>query len=194
MGSYSPPGFFGPDMTQHILTTVIRPTIDAMKRNGTPYKGVLYTGLILTTKGPIVLEYNARFGDPETQAILPRLKTDIVDIMLAVVNGNLKKTDIQWNSDPCVGVVMASGGYPGAYETGFPITVSDKIDRDIAIFYAGAKKLANGPIVTDGGRVLTVTAIGKTMKEARDKVYRNITHINFERCHYRKDIAAREVT
>ncbi|RPJ63589.1 MAG: phosphoribosylamine--glycine ligase [Dehalococcoidia bacterium] len=193
MGSYSPPGFFGADLTQQILNTVIQPTIDAMRKNGTPYKGVLYTGLIMTAKGPMVLEYNARFGDPETQAILPRLKTDIVDIMLAVVKGNLKTMDIQWSTDPCVGVVMASGGYPGKYPTAFPITVSDKIDKDISVFYAGAKMLDDGQIVTDGGRVLTVTATGKTMKEARDKVYRNIVHINFKDCHYRKDIGAREV-
>jgi phosphoribosylamine---glycine ligase len=193
MGSYSPPGFFGVDLTQQILSTVIQPTIDAMRKNGTPYKGVLYTGLIMTTKGPMVLEYNARFGDPETQAILPRLKTDIVDIMLAVVKGNLKTMDIQWSSDPCVGVVMASGGYPGKYQIGLPITVSDKIDKDISVFYAGAKMLDDGQIVTDGGRVLTVTATGKTMKEAREKVYRNIVHINFKDSHYRKDIGAREV-
>jgi phosphoribosylamine---glycine ligase len=193
MGCYSPPGFFGADMSQHILTTVIQPTVDAMRKNGMPYKGVLYTGLIMTAKGPMVLEYNARFGDPETQVILPRLKTDIVDIMLAVANGSLKNMNIQWNSDPCVGVVMASGGYPGKYITGFPIAVSDKIDKDISVFYAGAKKMDDGRILTDGGRVLTVTATGKTMKEAREKVYRNIVHVNFEGCHYRKDIAAREV-
>ncbi len=193
MGSYSPPGFFGADMSQNILTTVIQPTIDAMRKSGMPYKGVLYTGLIMTATGPMVLEYNARFGDPETQAILPRLKTDIVDIMLAVVNSNLKKMKIQWNSDPCVGVVMASGGYPGEYKKGFPITVSNKLEDDVTVFYAGAKKLDDGRIVTDGGRVLTVTATGKTIKEARDKVYRNITHVNFEGCHYRKDIALREV-
>jgi phosphoribosylamine--glycine ligase len=142
----------------------------------------------------MVLEYNARFGDPETQAILPRLKTDLVDIMLAVVEGKLNKIDIQWNADPCVGVVMASGGYPGEYKTGIPITVSEKLDKDVIVFYAGAKKLDDGRIVTDGGRVLTVTATGKTMKVARDKVYSNMAHINFEGCHYRKDIAAREVS
>jgi phosphoribosylamine---glycine ligase len=194
MGSYSPPGFFGANMTQQILTTVIQPTIDAMRNNGTPYKGVLYTGLIMTAKGPMVLEYNARFGDPETQAILPRLKTDIIDIMLAVVEGKLNKIDIQWNPDACVGVVMASGGYPGEYKTGSPIAVSEKLSKEVTIFYAGAKMLNDGRVITDGGRVLTVTATGKTMKAARDKVYQNIKHISFEGCHYRKDIAAREVS
>ncbi len=194
MGSYSPPGFFGEEMIQQVLASVIKPTIAAMAEAGTPYKGVLYTGLILTARGPMVLEFNARFGDPETQAILPRLKTDLVDIMLAVVNGNLDKIKIEWDSNPCVGVVMASGGYPGEYHTGFPVTVSDKIDKGIHIFYAGAKMGDGGQIVTDGGRVLTVTATGRTMKDARDKVYRNIKHVNFEGCHYRKDIATREVS
>jgi phosphoribosylamine--glycine ligase len=110
------------------------------------------------------------------------------------VEGKLNKSDIQWNPDPCVGVVMASGGYPGEYKTGFPITVSEKLEKGVTIFYAGAKKLNDGRIVTDGGRVLTVTAMGKTMKAATDKVYRNMVHINFEGCHYRKDIAAREVS
>ncbi len=194
MGSYSPPGFFGEEMIRQVLESVIKPTIAAMAEAGMPYKGVLYTGLILTTGGPMVLEFNARFGDPETQAILPRLKTDLVDIMLAVVNVSLDKIEIEWNSNPCVGVVMASGGYPGQYRTGFPITVSDKIDKDINIFYAGAKIGDGGRTVTDGGRVLTVTSTGRTIKDARDKVYSNIQYINFEGCHYRKDIAAREVS
>ncbi len=194
MGSYSPPGFFDREMIREVLDSVIKPTIAAMAQAGTPYKGVLYTGLILTDRGPMVLEFNARFGDPETQAILPRLKTDLVDIMLAVVKGNLDKIQIEWDGNPCVGVVIASGGYPGEFRTGFPIAISDKIDKDINIFYAGAKTQEGGQIVTNGGRVLTVTATGATMKDAREKVYRNIKYINFEGCHYRKDIAAREVS
>ena len=193
MGSYSPPGFFNDAMTEQVLNSIIKPTIDAMAKEGTPYQGVLYTGLIMTAKGPMVLEYNARFGDPETQVVLPRLKTDLVDIMLAVVEGKLDKIKIEWNSDPCVGVVMASGGYPGDYRRGLPISVSGTLDKDINIFYAGAMKV-NSHIVTDGGRVLTVTATGRTMQEARDRVYRNIKHISFEGCHYRQDIAEREVS
>jgi phosphoribosylamine---glycine ligase len=193
MGSYSPPGFFDAAMTQKVLKEIIKPTIDAMAQSGAPFKGVLYTGLIMTAKGPMVLEYNARFGDPETQVVLPRLKTDLVDIMLAVVNGSLDKIKIEWNDDPCVGVVMASGGYPRQYRTGFPITVATGIEKDINVFYAGAKKV-DGRTVTDGGRVLTVAAMGKTMKDARERVYRNIKHVGFEGCHYRKDIAEREVS
>jgi phosphoribosylamine--glycine ligase len=193
MGSYSPPGFFGQDMIDRILKTVIQPVVTAMAAEGHPYQGVLYTGLILTEKGPKVLEFNARFGDPETQVILPRLKTDLVDIMLSVVKGRLHEMKIDWTDDPCVGVVMASGGYPGDYKTGYPISVSGDLEKDIAVFYAGAKKRDDGKVVTDGGRVLTVTATGKTMKEARDRVYRSLPYINFEGSHYRRDIAAREV-
>jgi len=194
MGSYSPPGFFDEKMTEKVLKDIIRPTVAAMAGEGAPYKGVLYTGLIITRQGPKVLEFNARFGDPETQAILPRLNTDLVEIMLAVLEGSLEGTKIDWSSDACVGVVMASGGYPGSYRTDLPISISDKMDKDVNIFYAGATRRADGTIVTSGGRVLTVTATGRTLKEAREKVYRNITCISFEGCHFRRDIAAREVS
>lgn len=193
MGSYSPPGFFDDKMIRHVLKTIIQPVVKAMADEGSDYSGVLYTGIIMTAQGPKVLEFNARFGDPETQAILPRLKTDLADIMLAVVNGKLDKINIEWSEEVCLGVVMASGGYPGKYKTGLPIKVSDKLDKDINIFYAGAKKEADGAVCTDGGRVLTVTATGKTMKEAREKVYSNIPYISFDGRHYRKDIAEREV-
>lgn len=194
MGSYSPPGFFDENMIKHVQQAIIQPVVKAMKAEGKPYSGVLYTGLIMTARGPMVLEFNARFGDPETQVILPRLKSDLADIMMAVVNGKLDQAQIEWSPDACVGVVLASGGYPGDYRTGYPINVSGKLDKDINIFYAGAKKAADGSILTDGGRVLTVTASGRTMEEARDKVYGNIRHVSFNNCHYRGDIAAREVS
>jgi len=193
MGSYSPPGFFDQAMAGHVLENIIRPTIAAMDREGSPYKGVLYTGLIITRQGPKVLEFNARFGDPETQVILPRLESDLVEIMLSVIEGKLDQIKIAWSSDACVGVVMSSGGYPGDYRTGTPITISDRLEKDVNIFYAGAGKRGDGSIVTSGGRVLTVTATGRTMKEAREKAYRNMPYINFEGCHFRRDIAAREV-
>jgi len=193
MGSYSPPGFFDQVMVQQVTATIIKPVIDAMAAKGSPYKGVLYTGLIMTSRGPKVLEFNARFGDPETQVILPRLETDLVDIMMASVNGTLDRVKIEWSDDPCAGVVLASGGYPGEYTTGHVIIVSDKLEKHINIYYAGAKKLDDGRVVTDGGRVLTVAATGKTLKDARDKVYRNLQYINFEGLHCRTDIAAREV-
>jgi len=193
MGSYSPPGFFDQEMTAQVLKNIIRPTVAAMAKEGAPYKGVLYTGLIITKQGPKVLEFNARFGDPETQVILPRLETDLVEIMLAVLDGRLDHVKIDWSHDACVGVVLASGGYPGNYRTDLPIGISDRLEKDINIFYAGAAERNDGKIVTSGGRVLTVTATGRTLKEAREKVYRNIPHIDFEGCHFRRDIAAREV-
>jgi len=193
MGSYSPPGFFDDKMISHVVTTIIQPVVKAMSDEGTPYCGVLYTGLIMTDKGPMVLEFNARFGDPETQAILPRLKTDLAEIMLAAVEGRLDQIKIEWRQDPCVGVVMASGGYPGKHKTGLPIKISDKLDKDINIFYAGAKRTDDGQLLTDGGRVLTVTATGRTIKEAREKVYNNLPYVSFEGCHFRRDIAEREV-
>ncbi|MDM8001022.1 MAG: phosphoribosylamine--glycine ligase [Dehalococcoidia bacterium] len=191
MGGYSPPGFFDQAMVDEAVRTVLEPAVRAMATEKTPYRGVLYAGLMLTADGIRVLEFNARFGDPETQVMLPRLKTDLVDIMLAVIDGKLGKMNIEWSPDPCVGVVMASAGYPGKYQVGFPITGLDKVDKDIMVFHAGTA--LKGGVVTNGGRVLTVVANGKTISEARSKIYSNISRIKFEGCHYRKDIAAREV-
>jgi len=190
MGSYSPPHFYSSTLAKKVKETVMEPTIRAMAQEKRPYKGVLYSGLMLTTKVPKVLEFNARFGDPETQVTLPLLKTDLVDIVLNVINGNLDQINIEWSEDACVGVVMASAGYPGSYKTGFPITGLDELDKDILVFHAGTK-IGNKPgqVLTDGGRVLTVVATGKTIAEAREKVYNDISRIHFEGCHYRKDIA-----
>lgn len=193
MGSYSPPGFFDQELIDRTRKIILEPTIQAMAREGRPYKGVLYAGLMVTDEGPKVLEFNVRFGDPENQVIMPRLKTALVDILLAVVNKTLDKVNIEWSDDACVGVVMASAGYPGSYKVGFPVTGLDKLDEDVVIFHAGTK-VREDQIVTSGGRVLTVTATGKDIAEARAKVYRNIPHISFQGCQYRKDIAAREIS
>ena len=193
MGSYSPPKFFDANLTQKVVETILQPTVRAMAKEGMPYKGVLYAGLMIAPDGPKVLEFNARFGDPETQVILPRLQSDLLDILLAIVDNRLHQVSVNWNSDACVGVVMASGGYPGNYRTGFPITGLDKLDREILVFHAGTKLGENSQILTNGGRVLTITATGQTLAEARRKVYQNISLIHFEGCHFRKDIAAREV-
>jgi len=193
MGSYSPPGFFDAKLTRQVMKTILQPAVKAMAQEGTPYKGVLYAGLMIAADGPKVLEFNARFGDPETQAILPRLRTDLVDILLAVVDNKLSDVVVHWDDNACVGVVMASGGYPGSYKTGFRITGLDKLNDDIIVFHAGTKLGEDSQVYTDGGRVLTVTATGKSMAEARAKVYRNLPRINFDGCHYRRDIAAREV-
>jgi phosphoribosylamine--glycine ligase len=193
MGSYSPPGFFDAEMTRRVTNTVLEPAVKAMTREGIPYKGVLYAGLMIATEGPKVLEFNARFGDPETQAILPRLKSDLVDILLAVVDNKLSRAAVQWTEDACVGVVMASDGYPGTYKTGLKITGLDKLNDNVTVFHAGTKLGQDSQVYTDGGRVLTITATGETMTEARARAYSNLPRIHFDGCHYRKDIAAREV-
>jgi phosphoribosylamine--glycine ligase len=193
MGSYSPPGFFSAGMTEKVTKNILLPAVQAMAEEGILYKGVLYAGLMIVDGEPMVLEFNARFGDPETQAVLPLLKTDLVDILMAVVQGKLDRLKIDWSSEACVGVVLASGGYPGSYKTGFPIQGIDTVDKDVLVFHAGTKLGNDGIIYTDGGRVLTVAGVGKDMAEAREKVYRNIPNLYFGGCYYRRDIALREV-
>ncbi len=189
MGCYSPPFFLTPELDSEVACKIMRPTIEAMKKEGNPYQGVLYGGLMITDSGPKVMEFNARFGDPETQVILPRLKSDILDIMLGVTENNLKNVKMEWSDEVCVGVVMASGGYPGSYKKGLPVTGLNDVDKDVMVFHAGTKVDSTGNTVTDGGRVLTVVALGKNFTEAREKVYNNISRIHFEGCHYRRDIA-----
>ncbi len=189
MGCYSPSEFFGPELKSEAIEKIIKPTIEAMAKEGYPYKGVLYAGLMMTSEGPKVLEFNARFGDPETQVILPQLESDLVEVMQATINGELSQQRIKWSDQACVGVVMASGGYPQKYRTGMPIRGLDKVNKDVEVFHAGTKKDASGNIVTDGGRVLTVVAKGADYQEARSKAYRNVSRIKFEGCHYRTDIA-----
>jgi phosphoribosylamine--glycine ligase len=193
MGSYSPPGFFSAQMAQKTTRDILLPTVKAMAKEGFLYKGVLYAGLMIVDGEPVVLEFNARFGDPETQVILPLLKTDLVDILMAVVQGNLDQLKIEWSPAACVGVVMASGGYPGSYRTGLPIQGIDSVDKDVLVFHAGTKSGSDRVVYTDGGRVLTVVGAGRDMAEAREKVYHNISSIYFEDCYYRKDIALREI-
>jgi len=193
MGSYSPPGFFSLGMTEKVARDILVPTVKAMGKEGIPYKGVLYAGLMIVDGEPVVLEFNARFGDPETQVVLPLLRTDLVDILMAVVQGSLDEVNIEWSSQACVGVVAASAGYPGKYKTGFPVRGIDSVDKDVLVFHAGTRLGNDDMIYTDGGRVLTVAGMGKDMAEAREKVYGNIRNIRFEGCYYRKDIASREV-
>jgi len=189
MGSYSPPYFQSPELESEVRETILKPAVEAMAKEGRPYRGVLYGGLMVTDEGPKVLEFNARFGDPETQVVLPRLKTDLVDILLAATDSRLDQIKVEWSDEACVGVVMASGGYPEGYQTGFPIRGLDSLDEDILVFHAGTRLNQSGEIVTSGGRVLTVAATGKTLAEARQKVYSNLKRIEFEGCHFRKDIA-----
>jgi phosphoribosylamine--glycine ligase len=190
MGSYSPPYFLDPILSHVVKETIMEPTVKALRKEGRLYKGVLYGGLMVNNHSPKVLEFNARFGDPETQVVLPRLKTDLLEIILAVVEDRLHQVHVEWSSEACVGVVMASGGYPGNYRTGFPITGLNELDEDVMVFHAGTKPgKERKEIVTSGGRVLTVVAMGATINAAREKVYNNIARIHFEGAHYRKDIA-----
>jgi phosphoribosylamine--glycine ligase len=189
MGSYSPPPFLTPALAKTVREKIMEPTIKAMHQEGRPYRGVLYGGLMISDGSPKVLEFNARFGDPEAQVTLPLLSTDLVDIMLAVNDNRLAQMKVEWSGDACVGVVMASGGYPGSYKSGFAVSGLDNLDKDIVVFHAGTKAGAKGEILTSGGRVLTVMARGKSLAEARERVYANIPRIQFEGCHYRKDIA-----
>jgi len=189
MGSYSPPHFMSPTLAKTVEETIMESAVSAMHDEGRTYRGILYGGLMITNNGPKVLEFNARFGDPEAQVTLPLLETDLVDIMLAVIDNKLDQIEVECSEDACVGVVMASAGYPGGYKTGFPITGLDNLDKDIVVFHAGTKLGSEGQVLTSGGRVLTVVARGKTLAEAREKAYANIPRIHFEGCHYRKDIA-----
>ena len=190
MGSYSPPEFYTPLLGEIILKTIMQPTILAMGDEGRPFQGTLYGGLFITpARTPKIIEFNARLGDPETQVVLPRMKTDLLDVVMAILENRLDKINIEFDDDAAVGVVMASGGYPGSYTTGFPIKGLKDVDKDIMVFHAGTKPGPNGEVLTNGGRVLTVVAKGKTMKEAREKVYKNISRISFEGAYYRKDIA-----
>ncbi len=190
MGSYSPTVFYTPELEQRIITTIIQPTIKAMAEGGSPFQGILFAGLMVKDNQPRLLEYNVRFGDPEIQVILPRLKSDLLDIILGVIQVNLKSVKPVWNSDPCVGVVMASHGYPGDYKTGAIITGLDQVEKDVMVFHAGTKSGKHGQVITSGGRVLTVVSTGHTISEARDKIFANIARIKFEGAHYRKDIAS----
>ena len=190
MGSYSPPYFLNSQLESSVGETIMEPTVKALRQENRPYKGVLYGGLMITNDGPKVLEFNVRFGDPETQVVLPRMKADLLDILVAVVDNKLEQVKVQWSEEACVGVVMASAGYPGSYQTGFPISGLNDVDRDVMVFHAGTKEgSAPGEVMTSGGRVLTVVATGKDLNEAREKVYNNINRIRFEGCQYRRDIA-----
>ena len=190
MGSFSPPVFWTPGLAEWIAGNVIRPAIRALAQRGTPYRGVLYAGLMLTPDGPRVLEFNCRFGDPEAQVILPLLESDPVEVMLACVDGRLGQTRVVWREEAHVGVVMASGGYPGRYETGFEIFGLEAVIPNTMVFHAGAKTVPGGGenVVTSGGRVLTVTGWGGSLETARANAYRRVQTISFPDAYYRTDI------
>ena len=186
MGTFSPAPFFGEESAKEVMETIMVPTMYAMNAENRTFKGVLYFGLMLTKDGYKVIEYNCRFGDPETQVILPMLKTDLMEIFEAIVDERLDEVEIEWEDGACVCLVLASGGYPEHYEKGKEITFGD-LDKDIIIYHAGTAR-KDGKLVTSGGRVLGVVAKGKTQEEAREKVYANAEKIHFDGCYYRHDI------
>lgn len=189
MGTFSPSKIYTDELAKEVYDTVIVPTMNAMNAENRKFKGVLYFGLMLTDKGIKVLEYNARFGDPETQVVLPRLKTDLLEIFSAIIDERLDEVNIEWNDDAAVCVILASGGYPENYAKGVPIEIG-KLDDGIILFHAGTA-LKDGELVTNGGRVIGVTALGNTIEDARKKAYKNIENIKFDKMHYRTDIGVK---
>lgn len=187
MGAYSPAPVYTDELHEQVVKTVLEPTIKGMAQEGRVYEGILYAGLMLTKEGPKVLEYNVRFGDPETQAVLARLDTDLVGIMEAVIEKRLSEIDVKWKPESAVCVVLASGGYPGSYEKGIPITGLAEAAKEATVFHAGTQ-IKEGQVVTSGGRVLGVTALGRTIPEAIDNAYLAVEKISFKGMHYRKDI------
>lgn len=191
MGAYSPAPVYTEALSAEVNKTIIEPTIAAMAAEGTPFTGILYTGLMLTEKGPRVLEYNVRFGDPETQPIMVRMKSDIVELFQACVDGKLDEATLEWHDEAAVCVIMASGGYPASSEKGVPIYGLDDIAAEEAIVFHSGTAEKDGEIVTNGGRVLGVTAKDATIKGAIDKAYAAVEKINFDHMQFRRDIGAR---
>jgi phosphoribosylamine--glycine ligase len=192
MGVYSTDTLLDPAMSEWILRHIAEPTVESMASEGTPFTGVLYCGLMMTARGPQVLEFNARFGDPETQAILVRLDSDLVDVLEACVDGRLAETPLRWSPGASACVVASSGGYPGSYATGLPITGLTAAAQipGVQVFHAGTA-LKNGQILTAGGRVLGVTAAADSLAEALARAYQAMAEITFEGMYYRRDIGHR---
>ncbi|MBQ2747989.1 MAG: phosphoribosylamine--glycine ligase [Firmicutes bacterium] len=188
MGSYSPSLVFDEALSKRVMDEILLPTLKGFQEDGLDFKGVLFVGLMISDEGPKVIEFNNRFGDPETQSVLMRLDTDLAEIFDAVIDNRLAEIDIKWKEERAVCVGMASGGYPGSYEKGKVITGLDDVDDDIVVFHAGTAFNDKGEVVTSGGRVLGVTATGATHDEARAKAFANVAKISFEGAHYRNDI------
>ena len=192
MGAYSPTPLLNDKLNEQV-TEVFQKTLTGLQAEKIDYRGVLYAGLMITERGPQVLEFNCRFGDPETQAVLPRMDFDLVDAALATIDGTLDRLTLKWTSDAAVCVVMAASGYPGNYERGQPIEglkEAGQLDK-VCVFHAGTKGAADGRIVTDGGRVLGVTALGASIEQAARRAYEAVDRIHFDGAHFRRDIAAR---
>ena len=190
MGAFSPADNFSTEQQSQFDREVMQPLLKSLEKSGVVFRGLLFPGLMMTTDGPRVLEFNCRFGDPETQVILPRLKSDLVELFEATIDGSLDRATIEWDNRAAVTVVLASGGYPGTYEVRKPIAGLREAAKltDVFVFHAGTQ-MKNETVVTAGGRVLAVTALGETIALARARAYQAVSQINFEGCHYRRDIA-----
>lgn len=190
MGTFSPSQYYTADLQKEAEEKIFQKTVDAMNAEGRTFKGIIFFGLMLTKEGVKVLEYNARFGDPETQVVLPRLESDLVDIFEACIDGTLDQIDIQWKDNAAVCVVLASGGYPVSYQKGYPIKGLNAFDAfdDMMIFHAGTAQNEAGEFVTNGGRVLGVVALADTLDQAIEKAYEHVDDVTFEKVHYRHDI------
>ncbi len=189
MGTYSPSFVIDDTLNKTIYDTILKPTLDGFCDSGLTYKGILFVGIMIKENVPKVIEFNVRFGDPETQVILPRLETDIIDIFNAIIDGNLAEIDVKWSEQSAVCVVLASDGYPGDYKKHIPITFDDGID--VSVLHAGTT-MKDGALVTNGGRVLNVVSLGENVADAREKVYKNLEKIHFEGKMFRTDIALRK--
>jgi phosphoribosylamine---glycine ligase len=189
MGSYSPPQNWDREIADKVMRTVFEPVVAGLAEAGSPYTGLLYAGLMVTDDGPKVLEFNCRFGDPETQVVLPRMRSDLLDALAQTAAGDISGLALDWDPRPCVGVVMASGGYPNAYETGKTINGLDAVSPDATVFHAGTQ-VSEAAVLTSGGRVLSVSALGETVDAARATAYVGIADITFEDAFNRTDIAA----
>lgn len=195
MGAYSPVPIVDKGIIDAVNIKILFPLIKGLKNEGVEYRGIIYAGLMITSEGPKVLEFNVRFGDPETQVVLPRMKTDLVEIILASINGTVGELTLEWSSNAYTCVVLASGGYPGSYKKGYPISGLEKVTQmeDVLVFHAGTK-VSNGQFITDGGRVLGIVAGGKDLPSSIGRCYEAVSKIYFENMHYRKDIGARAIS
>ncbi len=195
MGAYSPAPVVTEEVFDRTIKTIIEPAIKALERKGTPHKGVLYAGVMVDKGEPKLLEFNARFGDPETQAILPRLESDLIELIEASIDGRIDKHSLKWKEKACVSVVLASGGYPGKYDNGKEIKGLDEAAslKDIFIFHAGTKLQNDKKVITNGGRVLNVVSLGDTIEKAAEKAYKACADISFENMYYRKDIGYKAI-
>ena len=195
MGAFSPANNWNPDLQSQFEKEIMQPVLRGLLKEGITFRGLLYPGLMITGEGARVLEFNCRFGDPETQAILPRMKSDLLPLLEATIDGRIDDHSIEWDERAAVTVVLASGGYPGKYETGKPISGLDDAARidGVEVFHAGTRRV-NSEILTAGGRVLAVTALGPTVEAPRSRAYDAVSRIHFEGCHYRRDIALSAVT